>query len=328
MSNPAPPPDARLAQGSFAQAAVVALGAGLASAALFGLSAQGSLFSALLAAVAPMPVMAAALGFTHWTGLLAGLLGGLGLSAGVSSALALLYFGALAAPAWQLARVASSRRPDGEWRSLRELALWAVGAGVLVAVGWIVVVARHAGGDFDAAIEAAAAKLAPAIEEMFSGSEAPKGVTTIEFAAAMLRALPAAAAGSTVSMMLGNLWLAGRVTRVSGLATRPWPDVARDYGMPRVGLALLAGGLALALLDGMAGLVGWILVAATFMGFALQGLATAHVVSRGWAHRRTTLLALYVLLAVIPWTVFFAGLLGVVDSLFGLRARKLPPTSI
>lgn len=332
MSFPDPSFEARDPQGSFAQAIAVAAGAGLASAILFGLSAQGSPLSSLLAAAAPMPVMVAGLGFTHWAGLLAALIGALALSLAPSGLLALVYFIALAAPSWHLARLALAPRvmADGttRWRPLTELTLWAVAIGVLVSTGWVVVVARLAGGDFDAAVDAMAQRLGPAIERFIAASDLPQGVTPYDVAAAMLRALPMAAASSTVSMMLGNLWLAGKVTKTSGLLARPWPDVARELGLPQIALGLLAGGLTMAFLDGFSGQIGWIVAAATFMGFALQGLACAHVLTRGWPQRRTALFALYVTLVVVPWTVLFLGLFGLVDSLFGLRARKFPPSSI
>ena len=331
MSSTGPSFEARDPRGSFAQAMAVAIGAGLASALLFGLSAQGALLSSLLAAIAPMPIMAAALGFTHWAGLLAALVGGLGLSVASTGLLAILYFAALAAPAWHLARLAAAPRAGADgalaWRALPELAAWAVGIGIAVALGWIAMVSRATGGDFEAAIDAMAQKLAPALEGLISGAELPKGATSVELARGMLRALPVAAAGSSVTMMLANLWLAGRVTRQSGLLERPWPDTPRDFAMPRAALGLVAGGMVLGFLDGLAGQFGWIVAAASFMGFALQGLAAIHFLTRDWPQRRTALFALYVTLAVIPWAAFFVGLFGLVDSLFGLRARKSSPSS-
>lgn len=325
MSFPGPSPQARDPQGSFAQAMIVAVGAGLASAVLFGLSAQGSLLPSLLAAVAPMPIMAAGLGFTHWAGLLAGLVGGMGLSLSATGLLAALYFAALALPAWHLARLASTPKPGAQgealWREPAELALWAVAIGVATSIGWIFMVSRGAQGDFDAAVDGLARRLAPALEGLIAGSDLPQGVTVTDVARAMLRALPVAAAGSSVAMMLGNLWLAGRVTRRSGLLARPWPDLAATFGLPRVGLALLAGGLVLGFLDGFPGQLGWIVAAASFMAYVLQGLAAAHVLTRSWPQRRTALFAVYVTLAVIPWAALFVGLLGLADSLFGLRAR-------
>ena len=51
-------------------------------------------------------------------------------------------------------------------------------------------------------------------------------------------------------------------------------------------LGLLPLGLALAFLSGLPGLIGWAMASAAFMAFTLQGLAAAHVLTRGWPQRR------------------------------------------
>lgn len=326
MSLTSPPPEAGDAPVSFAQAVAVAIGGGLASALLFGLSAQGSIFASLLAAVAPLPIMAAGLGFTHWAGLLAALVGALGLSAVSPSLLGVLYFGALAAPAWHLSRLAAQRRATG-WRPLSNLALWAVVIGVAVALMWIAFISRAGGGDFEAALSIMADKLAPLFQRLAGGSTLPEGVTAKDIALGVLRVLPLAAAASSVTAMLVNLWLAGRVTRLSGLLTRPWPDVPKEFGLPRVALGALAGGMLLALFDDPAGRVGGVVAAACFAGFVLQGLAVAHFLTRGWPQRIGALAGLYIMMSFIPWAAVAVGLFGIADALFGLRARRSPPPS-
>lgn len=306
----------------FFQALGIAAGAGFASALLFALSAKGTILAAVLTGLAPFPIMAAALGYTHWTGLLAAILGGLTLSVALPSAMAIGYFIALALPSWHLARLAGTPRVDGGWTPPASIAAWAVGLSAAVAFGWAMMMARAGGGDFDVAVDTIAAKLAPQIEALVGPANLPKGVSAQDVAAALLRATPIAAAGSTTLMLLGNLWLAGRATAISGLLLRPRIDAPRDFGLPRPALGALALGLLLAFADGLVGLVGWIVAAATFTGFVLQGLATAHFLTRDWPQRRTALVALYVVLVVISWSGALIGLFGVADALFGLRARK------
>jgi hypothetical protein len=48
---------------------LIALGAGAASALLFASIASGSLLAILLFYLAPLPILIAALSWTHWTGL-------------------------------------------------------------------------------------------------------------------------------------------------------------------------------------------------------------------------------------------------------------------
>jgi hypothetical protein len=315
----------------FFQALGIATGAGVASALLFAPTAKGTLFAALLTGLTPLPIMACALGYTHWAGLLAAALGAFLLSVVFPSNLAIVFFIAVGLPAWWLARLATRLGFDADgrvrWTPLPALAMWAVGLSCALAIGWAMTLAQTANWDFEAAVAQIAQKYAPHIEAMIGPANLPKGVTALDIAAAILRATPIAVAGSTILMLLGNLWLAGRVAAISGLLARPLPDAPAEFGLPKAALGMLAAGLVIAFLDGLIGLFGWIAAAAAFTGFTLQGLASAHYLTRAWPQRRTALLALYVVLIVISWSGALIGLFGVADALFGLRARNSSPAS-
>jgi hypothetical protein len=63
-------------------------------------------------------------------------------------------------------------------------------------------------------------------------------------------------------------------------------------------------------------------VAAAFaVAFSLLGLAFLHAATRGVNGRGMILTVTYVLLAIQTWTVIFLAALGVLEHLFGLRAR-------
>ena len=66
------------------------------------------------------------------------------------------------------------------------------------------------------------------------------------------------------------------------------------------------------------------IVAAVFgMAFALQGLAVAHVLTRGAGLRPALLFLLYVLVVLVPpWPFLFLAVVGLADAAFHLRARK------
>ena len=323
----------------FFQALGIAFGAGLASAILFALSAKGTVLAALLAALAPLPIMLAALGWTHWAGLLAALLGALSLSLALPAPLAIAFAVGLALPGWRLAQLALVADPaleaaapaEGErrWYPISLIAGWAVGVGVAVATAWIGSLMWATGLGADGAVAAAAAKLAPALEKLVGPGRLPQGVSVETVAEAMIRFTPPAAAASCVAMLLVNLWAAGRATLLSGRLPRPWPDVAAEFALPKAMLGLLPLGLVLAFLSGLPGLIGWAMASAAFMAFTLQGLAAAHVLTRGWPQRRSALFALYAILFFVPWLAPLVGLFGVAEQLFGLRARRAaaPPPS-
>src|ERR1700674_2761245 len=62
------------------QIVLIAVGAGLASALLFASLLSGSLLAILLCCLAPLPVLIAAIGWTHWAGLVAATIGAAGLA--------------------------------------------------------------------------------------------------------------------------------------------------------------------------------------------------------------------------------------------------------
>lgn len=326
----------------FVHALATAIGAGLASALLFVVAAKGTLFAGFLAAFAPLPVMIAALGWTHWAGLLAAVTGALALSMFLPDALAIAYFFGLALPGWLLARLALLCDPPAEveaaagervYYPIVRLVGWAAAIGAATAIAWTIalMIMTGAGYDYDRAVEAAASRMAVVVSAIAGRGGLPRGVEPVQLAEALVRAAPGAAAFSTTTMSLINLWLAGRIVDASGRLPRPRPVAAIDYATPRAMIGLLGGGLLGAFLGGLTGALGWIVAAVAFAAFVLQGLATLHLVTRGWAQRRTALFSLYALLLFFQWLIALVGLIGLADALFGLRRRFLasspPPTT-
>src|ERR1700704_2904447 len=74
------------------QIVLIGLGAGAAAALLFASVASGVIFSVLLFYLSPLPIMIAALGWSHWAGLLAAVVGAAVLGAAMVGA-ALVTFG-------------------------------------------------------------------------------------------------------------------------------------------------------------------------------------------------------------------------------------------
>src|ERR1700756_2811188 len=89
----------------------VSLGAGAASALLFASVASGSLLATLLFYVAPLPLLIAALGWNHWTGLLAGILAAASLGTILGLHVLAVFVIAIAVPAWWLAYLSLLARP-------------------------------------------------------------------------------------------------------------------------------------------------------------------------------------------------------------------------
>jgi hypothetical protein len=133
-------------------------------------------------------------------------------------------------------------------------------------------------------------------------------------------ALPPLAAAVWTAIALINLWVAGRVVRTSGRLARPWPDLSA-FNLPAPALIAFIGGIAGAVLPGLFGFAAGVIAAAFAVVFTTLGLALLHSGTRGRPGRAMMLATTYFLMAVQTWLVVVIALLGVVEFLFGFRAR-------
>ncbi len=124
------------------QIVLVGLGAGAAAALLFASVASGSILATLLFYLAPLPILIAALGWSHWAGLIAGLTAAAGLGA-----IARLVFlqripgrggvcrrgGSAISRCWRV-RLAANGSMSLEWYPVGRLVLWAAIVGAVLVI--------------------------------------------------------------------------------------------------------------------------------------------------------------------------------------------------
>src|ERR1700746_3724310 len=127
------------------QIVLVGLAAGVASALVFASIASGSALSIPLFYLAPLPILIAAMGWSHVSGLIAAGVAALGLGAAFGSMLSGVFLVGVGLPAWRLgylallARPVTNGAPDHlEWYPVGRLVIWGALLGSLVAVGVIV----------------------------------------------------------------------------------------------------------------------------------------------------------------------------------------------
>ena len=300
----------------------IALGAGVTSALLFTVTSTGSSAALVLAYLAPLPLMIAGLGFTHMAGGLAALVGGGTVGIALGPMAGLIFLVILGLPAWYLARIAMLGRPglgDGtvggapaiEWFPVAQLILRisALAAGPVL-LACLIVVWRFGG--YPQALTALSARLSA----LFGRDTLPGDFNFVD----LVRIAPVAMAASSVVMLSFNLWLAGRVVRISERLSRPWPNLPDSIRLPRPTVAVFAALLVGILLPGPVGLAAAVLAAALGMAFVFEGLAAAHVLTRGFSARRATLAAIYLTVVfLMPWPLFALVLLGCIDCLASLR---------
>jgi len=306
---------------------LIALGAGLVSAVVFASATTGPLLMRMLLFVlTPLALFLAGLGLGPLAAIVAGAAGTLLVLVAGTPLGALVFAGSQAVPVIILIYLAALHRdaPDGtvEWYPVGRLVI----AAALVAGAFAALTLLLLGGDIDA--------LRTALRDMlqtFVANELPKmpdaptlGPAEIDEAASIaLALLPAASAISSMSSLLLNFWLAGRITLASGRLARPWPDLpAMVY--PPVTPLLLALAAGIGFLVGLPGMIAAGFAGALFFAYVLLGLAVVHYVTRGRPWRVFALWALYGALFIMNTVASLAiALLGLAEAIWPMR--KLPP---
>jgi Predicted membrane protein (DUF2232) len=314
------------------QIVLVGLGAGAAAALLFASVTSGVVLAIFLFYLAPLPIMIAALGWSHWAGLVAAVTasGFLGLAFGGMFFIAFL--AGVAVPAWWLGYLALLGRKgadDGiEWYPAGRLVLWAAALGALV-----ITAALASYGADEQGIRASLRTLLQTLFRLQTGAgpgeplRIPGIADTDRLLDMFAVMLPPMAALITALTLMVNLWLGGRVVKVSGRLKRPWPDLS-EITFPPLAAAALAIALVAALIPGMPGLIASLFATTLALAFMILGFAFLHAATRGMAAtppgtagRIATLAAAYTLVALLGWPALIVAGLGLVETLFRWRAR-------
>lgn len=302
-------------------------GCGAVSALMFSIVATGSPLSLLLYATAPLPILIAAIGFTHQAGLVAAVTAIVAVILIFSPLAGLAYGLAIGLPSWGLGLAANlAREHNGktEWYPIGRILLWIIAiSGFLTLAGSLALAPDYPG--FIAAFDEFAQAVESVDPTLFAGLD-PAGRANAISALSRLMAIiapPVSSAISVASFVL-LVYLAARVAKASGRLPRPWPDLAR-VELPRWSVLLL--GLSIAgsvLLPDYAGLLSRITLASLALGFCLQGLAFVHLISRPLKSRRAVLAMLYFTFVALPgWPILGFAVVGVVDAWFALKERRI-----
>lgn len=299
--------------------ALIGMGAGAASALLMATMASRSPFALMLVLLAPLPIMIAAVGWSHWTALFAVVVATVALTAAFGEPLWIpIYLVGAGLPAWWLGYLALLARgnDDGsaEWYPAGRLVVWCtiIAAAIVTIVMWNVRVDEQ---QFQAALKLTLERMTK--EYGKSGPDLSTidvkrmGDLIVSFVP------PLAAAMITIACAL-NLYLAGRIAMVSGRLKRPWPDLAA-LRFPRYASTAFAVALLFWFMPGIPGMVGGIASGAFIIAYALLGLAVLHDVTRPLGDRVFILSAVYLILFVFwPASVLLA-IFGVSDAIFDFR---------
>lgn len=320
------------------QIALIGISAGAASALLFASVASGSLMAIVLFYLAPLPIVIAAVGWSHMAGLIGAVVAAACLGVVFDGFFFLAFLVGVGLPAWWLGYLALLARPvpqageDAlEWFPAGHLVAWAALLGALV------VVAAVPNFGFDAAsFEGGLKRAFERVLRLQTGTPAGEPLKVpgindpnrlIDF---LVAAIPPTAAVLTTLTSVVNLWLAGRIVKVSGRLKRPWPDVPA-MTFPSYIPAALAAAVAGSFLPGLVGILAGVLAAALLMAYALMGLAVVHALTRGVGARPFMLGSLYAIVGMFGWPILILAVLGLADTILDIRGRAArrrgPPTA-
>ncbi len=314
------------------QIVLIGLGAGVASAVLFASVTSGVILSLFLFYLAPLPILIAALGWSHWAGLIAALTAAGCLAIVFGGLFFPVFLGGIGAPAWWLAYLALLARPgaagaagDLEWYPPGRLVLWSAILGAAVVTAGLV--------DFGGDEGTIRAGLKNGIDRMFRlqlglSADEPLRFPGIEDADRLLElfviVLPPIAAVITAVTQTANLWLAAQVVKLSGRLKRPWPDLAA-MSFPPWAVGLLAIAVAGSFVPDLVGLVASLFAATLGVAFSILGFAVLHALTAGLRGRAVILAGIYAVVAVFGWPTLVMALFGLSDSVFHWRTRRRGP---
>jgi hypothetical protein len=301
---------------------LVGLGAGAAAALLFAAISSGTYFSVPLFYIAPLPIMIAGLGWSHWSALIAAVLASAALGAVFGGMFFLAFLAGVALPAWWLTYLAMLARPGNDaagtldWYPPGQLVIWAA---VLASVVVIVAI-LNVGTDIDGFRTA----LTAAMERMFDIEPLPadpSGEVKHNVRITLLvTALPPAAAVIATITSVFNLWLAARIVAFSGRLTRPWPALPA-MAFPKLLLGALVLAVVVSFIRSLVGIAGGVVSSSILMAYGVLGFAVLHSLTRQINGRPFVLGGIYASVMVFGWPILALCLLGISESAFDLRAR-------
>jgi hypothetical protein len=324
------------------QIVLIGLGAGAASALLFVSIASGSPLSFALANFAQLPIMLAAIGWTHHAGLLAALVASAGLALTTTGSVAIVFLIGIGLPAWFIGYLALLARPAGgadpaavEWYPVGRIVVWTA---IIAALVVLVTMLRYG---FDASqVQAGMRRELERALRFLSGSPAnsPLQLPTVKDPQRLLDLLvlivpPMKALALTVTSLI-NLWLAALIVRISGRLKRPWPQIAQ-MTFPPFAATVLAIAVAGTFLPDLIGLASGLFTASLLLAYALLGLAVLHAITLGLTGRGFMLTGIYFTVGLFGWPIVLMSLVGLLETIMSLRARAAarrkpppPPTPI
>lgn len=315
-------------------ALLIGVGAGLVSGLLFASASTGTLVGLLvLVFLTPLPVAIAGLGWGWPSAATAAVTAPVIIAVMLAPRAAALHLVALGVPTVILSYLTLLNRTVGgdgeervEWYPIgRIVGISAVLAGCIATLA-LLTTATDMDGLRATLRETFERGILQQIEAAQPGGQVLGEQEISTFTELMVVSFAGAIATMWMAIAMLNLWLAGLVTRASGILVRPWPELSALV-LPRQMALAFAAAIALTFLPGYPGLIASGFASAFIFAFMLVGLAILHYVTRGLTFRGVLLFAVYASLILLnPFSGLAVAMIGLAEPISPLR-RKLPPAS-
>jgi hypothetical protein len=301
---------------------LIALAGGCASALMFASITSGALISLLLLYLAPLPLMVIALGWGPLSATIASAAASFALAAIFGIPYGVGYIISVALPAWWLGHLALLGRPvassgngaaapDIEWYPVGSILVWIATFASLTTFCALLTFGT------DATVILAALKQGLLRILEVRGTAGEEKVLD-----ALVTIMPACAVIGIMVTLTINLWLAGKITAMSGRLRRPWPEL-KTAALPKTVLAALCIVAACTLSGGLVTILAEIITAALMMAYAFAGFAVLHTLTLALKSRALWLGSAYAAVVLFVWPVIAVVVLGLADAVFGFRQRYL-----
>jgi len=300
---------------------------GLAGAAVFAVLSKGPMMGPmLLAQLSPLPVMIIALGLGAVNGATAALVGALAITYALGPVFGMAYGLLVALPAWVACYVALgapwSRQRDLITRRFSAGAATALAATLSAGVIFFLAVAFFSRNSVEEPLAYIQGELYVQIQLAVKELKLEESVSKAQLDRFAEYWLPAIIASAAMLLHTLNLWIAGRLTQVSGMLKQPWPDIGRDFELPRALAVVFLLALTATTLGGFVRQAAMVVAFTTGLALAFQGLAVTHVWLRSAKAGAALMAMLYFLVGALIPAIFLFAILGLLDMGLHFRDRK------
>ncbi len=306
----------------------IGIGAGAAAALLFATLASGSAFSIFLFYLTPLPILLAGIAWSQLAGLIAAVAAAGFLGYALGRWFFISFLVAIGVPAYTLSYLALLAQTSANGRD--ETLEWFPAGGLIIAAALLAAVATALtipalGLDLDTYRNT----LKDGFERVLraqTGTPAgqplklPGGRSADEVLTLLAVVMPPFAALMSMGTSLFNLWLAGRVARMSGRLKRPWPDL-HEIRFPNFTPIVFAIVISLTFLPGIAGLIATLFAATLLLAYVLLGFAVIHKITAHMNARLIILSAVWAAVMFLGWPLLAVALIGLADPIFDFRKR-------